>query len=149
MSFCPDTSFLFSLYIADANTPTALLVRQTQSTPLPITAFHRVELRNAVCLAVFRKQITQTIAYAAWRNLEADLQNGSLVYESVIWADVFLEAEKLVLQHTATAGSRSLDVIHVAAAKILSASDFITFDARQAKMAAKAGFHVSPIPVAN
>jgi len=43
-----DTSFLFSLYASDANSIKADAWRQANPTPLPFTAFHRLELRNAL-----------------------------------------------------------------------------------------------------
>ena len=64
MNAYADTSFLFSLFIADANTPSALAFRQTTVDPVPFTAFHRLELRNAMSLAVFRKKITVIIQLA-------------------------------------------------------------------------------------
>jgi len=50
-----DTSLLFSLYSADAHSPKADAWRQANPTPLPFTAFHRLELRNALSLAVFQQ----------------------------------------------------------------------------------------------
>lgn len=142
----PDTSFLFSLYIADANTPAALTVRHTYPAPLPVTAFHRMEMRNAFGLAVFRKQLAQSSADAAWRYFETDLENGVWQSVSVAWSEAFREAERLAVQHTATEGSRSLDILHVAAARLLGADLLITFDVRQGKLAAKAALGVNPIP---
>jgi len=145
LNIYPDTSFLFSLYVADANTPSALSIHQSFNSALALTAFHRVELRNAFCLAVFRKQITQTIADSAWQNIETDLQNGVLYFKAVIWTDVLKEAENIVKQYSAIYGNRSLDVLHVASATILGASHFITFDTRQANLASKIGFRTHTV----
>ena len=145
MKIYPDTSFLFSLYVADANSQSAVSIHQSYNRALPLTAFHRIELLNALCLAVFRKQITQAIADAAWQNIETDLRNGTLYFETVVWTDVLNEAENIVKQYSAIYGNRSLDVLHIATAKILGADHFITFDARQASLAARLGISVSPI----
>ena len=53
-----DTSLLFSLYSTDANSPKADAWRTANPAPLPFTAFHRLELRNALNLAVFQKRLT-------------------------------------------------------------------------------------------
>ena len=41
-------------------------------------------------------------------------------------------------------GCRTLDIIHVAAALVIGAKEFVTFDGRQAAMARKAGLTVKP-----
>ena len=50
MKIYADTSVLFSLYIADANSPRADAWRQANAVPLDFTGFHRLELRNALSL---------------------------------------------------------------------------------------------------
>jgi hypothetical protein len=103
-----------------------------------------LELRNAIHLAVFRKKITAATGQAAWANVEADLQSGALNLLLLNWPDVFGEAEKLAQLHTAAAGSRSLDTLHVAAALAVGTVDFATFDLRQAALAKLAGLNVKP-----
>ena len=49
-----DTSLLFSLYSTDANSPKADAWRTANPAPLPFTAFHRLELRNALNRAEFK-----------------------------------------------------------------------------------------------
>ena len=69
-----DTSFLFSLYASDANSFKPDAWHQTYPAPLPFTAFHRLELRNALSLAVFQQRLTLTEIQAAWQELENDLR---------------------------------------------------------------------------
>ncbi|MSU20006.1 MAG: PIN domain protein [Pedosphaera sp.] len=109
---------------------------------LPFTELHRLELRNAFSLAVFRKQITAAIAQTAWSNLEADMQSGVLVVSAVLWPDVFRKAEQLAELHTPASGSRSLDTLHVAAALVIQTVDFVTFDIRQDALAKLTGLKV-------
>ena len=61
-----------------------------------------------------------------------------------LWEKLVREAERLAEQHTPAIGSRSLDILHVAAATILGATDFYTLDTRQGKLAQLAGLHVQP-----
>ena len=49
-----DTSLLFSLYSTEANWPKADAWRMANPAPLPFTAFHRLELRNALNRAEFK-----------------------------------------------------------------------------------------------
>ena len=54
----------------------------------------------------------------------------------------FDDAVKLAEQHTGTMGCRSLDILHCAAAKTLAATEFITTDGRQMKLARAMGLNL-------
>ena len=123
-----DTSVLFSLYSTDANSPKADSWRKANPDPLPLTAFHRLELRNALSLAVFQKRLTPIEVQSAWQEVENDIAAGLLVAR-----------ESVAANHTPTIGCRTLDVLHVAAARLIGLSEFCTFDTRQADLAKKVG----------
>ena len=139
-----DTSFLFSLYGNDANSPQARPLGSTLTAPFSFTPLHRHELRNAFRLAVFRKAMTVERCQAVLAEIEADTKTGALVETPVAWAEVYAEAEALSASHTETLGTRGFDVLHVAAAAALGVSDFYTFDARQKALAVKTGMKVKP-----
>jgi predicted nucleic acid-binding protein len=139
-----DTSFLVSLYGRDAKSPQAQQIAGTFTAGLAFTPFHRHEARNAVRLAVFRKEITTEECQAVLSAIEADTKTGALVETPVAWAEVYAEAEALGAAHTEKLGTRALDVLHVAAAAALGAKDFFTFDGRQKALAVKAGMKVKP-----
>ena len=139
-----DTSFLFSLYGNDANSPQARPIGDALTSPLAFTPLHRHELRNAFRLAIFRKGITVERCQAVFAEIETDVKTGALVETSVAWAEVFAEAEALSAAHTEKLGTRGFDVLHVAAATALGAKKFYTFDARQKALAMKAGMKVRP-----
>ena len=52
---------------------------------------------------------------------------------------------RLAREHTAALGTRSLDVLHVAAALALRERNFVTGDDRQAKLAAAVGLRVTKL----
>jgi predicted nucleic acid-binding protein len=54
------------------------------------------------------------------------------------------EAEDLGATHAERLGVRSIDLLHVALALTLKATDFLTFDTRQATVAKAAGLKVRP-----
>jgi len=137
-----DTSLLFSLYSTDANSTKADAWRTANPAPLPFTAFHRLELRNALNLAVFQKRLTPVEVQSAWQEVENDIAAGLLVVRGGLWHRVFSEAESIAANHTPTIGCRTLDVLHVAAAKQMGTPEFCTFDARQADLAKKIGMIV-------
>ena len=97
---------------------------------------------NALQLKVFFKNATPAQVTAARALVETDLKAGVLVSPVAEWKDVLAEAVKLAEQHTGTIGCRSLDILHCAAAKVLAASEFISTDARQRKLAVAMGLNL-------
>jgi hypothetical protein len=140
-----DTSFLFSLYATDANSIRADAWRQANPAPLPFTTFHRLELRNALSLALFQQRLTPQEVQASWLEVENDFAAGWLVARGGLWHRVLVDAETSALNHTPIVGCRTLDVLHVAAAKVIRTTEFCTFDTRQSSLAARVGLiPVSP-----
>ncbi len=139
-----DTSFILSLYTADVNHEAAVEVVGRAGTALPFTPIQRHEVRNAVRLQVFRKDMTERQRDAVLRDLDTDVQDGFLVDTGLAWLAVFAEAETLSAAYTERLGIRGMDVLHVAAARAIGAEVFMTFDARQKALAAAAGMTVDP-----
>jgi hypothetical protein len=52
------------------------------------------------------------------------------------------ESERFSAMHSETLGTRSLDILHVAAAVVMGRSVFLTFDLRQSALAKAAGLTV-------
>ena len=141
-----DTSFLASLYLVDIHTPKARarLRRIKPPEELLLSPFHLYELPNAVRLSVFwglRDAATgETILAAS----EADLASGYFALPTCNLASVLIEARRLSASHTMTGGHRAFDILHVAAALHLGASEFLTFDTNQRKLATTADLKPGP-----
>ena len=144
MIYYADSSFLVSCYIVDANTAQAKNYLLHAAMPLVFTALHDLEIRNAFELGIFRGQLTAVQAAAATANLERDLRNGLLQRKIVRWTPAFNRAAILSRQHSAALGTRSIDILHIAVAKAMRATEFISFDSRQRALATAAGLHVAP-----
>ena len=112
--------------------------------PLAFTPLHVLEVGNAFKLGIFRELLTGAEATAAWKNLQRDLRSGRLVRATVEWPSVFRIAARFSEQHSAVHGTRSLDIIHVAAAKAMRVEEFVSFDARQRALASAIGLKVAP-----
>ncbi len=56
--------------------------------------------------------------------------------------EMLVEAERLSARHSEALGTRTLDILHVAAALVLGATQLLTFDDRQAGLARDVGLHV-------
>jgi len=144
MSLYADTSLLISYYINDSNSFSAQNVLRRAVEPLPFTGLHRLEMRNALALGVFRRILTSAQVSAAWSDVERDVRSGRLVPQPVNWIPVFRAAAQWAALHSPRIGCRSLDVLHVALAKTLQAREFFTFDERQKSLALALGLAVKP-----
>jgi predicted nucleic acid-binding protein len=134
-----DSSFLVSCYLVDANTARAKAFLSHRNGPLPFTALHQLEVRNALRLGIFRHVITDEQAKAAAAAIDADLRNGRLVRTTVKWPAVFRATLRLSEQHAAKTGTRSLDILRIASARALRMNELATFDSRQRALATAAG----------
>ena len=110
-----------------------------QSRALALHRFHRLELRNALSLALFQQRLTQQEIQAAWQEVENDCAAGLLIARGGLWHHVLVDAQTYALNHTPTMGCRTLDVLHVAAAKLIGTAEFCTFDTRQSTLAGQVG----------
>jgi hypothetical protein len=113
-----------------------------QALPLPFTWLHQLELRNALRLRVFRREITAAQRDASLNTLLADLAATVLAEASPPLSGLMTEAERLSALHTGKRGTRSLDILHVAAALILGQRIFLSFDQRQRSLARAVGLQV-------
>lgn len=77
-------------------------------------------------------------------DLQSDIDAGILRIVAVDWSSVHQLAEKMSAKHTIEHGHRTLDVMHVATAAYLEATEFLTFDANQSRLAKAAGLKVKP-----
>ena len=141
-----DTSFLFSLYGNDAQSPRALawVVQCTNSIALsPLTHY---EFGNALRFAEFRRLLKPGAAAKYWALFEAAVSQGRLIVATCNLADVVDEAKRLSAIHTVSGGHRGFDILHVAAALKLGATEFLTFDENQRRLAECEGLRVPLFP---
>jgi predicted nucleic acid-binding protein len=137
-----DTGFLCSLYAPDAHSLRAITAMRRHPVPLAFTWIHQLEFRNALRLRVFRREITPKQRDASLNLLLSDLAVGVLAHCQPPLSEVMTEAERLSASHSERLGTRSLDILHVAAALVNGSRAFLTFDTRQAKLAKAAGLKV-------
>jgi predicted nucleic acid-binding protein len=136
-----DTSVMLSLYLGDAHLPRAVALF-AGAEQFAWTPWQKVEFGNALRALVARGLLPAAnlvgIQEGVRRSVEAgDLQPFALDSDK-LWA----EAERLSIAHTAKIGVRTLDLLHVAAARVLGCTDFATFDARQTGLAEAAGLRI-------
>jgi len=140
----PDTSFLVSLYLNDQNGEKATAYAEQHGGPFFLTPLVQIEMSNAFRLWPFRKIMTSAKVKAVFQNVTDDIKSGFLKEIPMAWTDVLIKAEQLSAHHTPKTGNRTLDILHVAAAIILGADTFLTFDNRQKALAKLAKLTVAP-----
>lgn len=139
-----DTGVLAKIYCPEQNSSLAISLLQRYRPPLPFTHWQEIEMRNAIRLKVFRKEMTSLELKHGLHHLQTDINNGLLKRPVYHLADVMGKAENLSHRYAAETGCRTLDILHVAAALIIGAREFITFDKRQGELARLAGLKVTP-----
>jgi predicted nucleic acid-binding protein len=139
MNAYADTGFLCSLYAPDGHSSIAAARINRIVLPLPVTWLHQLEFRNALRLRIFRKEIAPAQRDASLNTMLADMAAGVLTHADTPQMELAIEAERLSVLHSETLGTRSLDILHVAAALILGVSEFLTFDRRQHALALASG----------
>ena len=87
-----------------------------------------------------RPQVRALLARFTW-----EIDQGYYVMGGRDDSDVWMVAEELSGHYTATAGTRSLDIWHVAFAHLHGASLFLTFDQKQRALAEAVGIEVAPL----
>lgn len=139
-----DTSFLFSYYGQDANSAVAVAALSARQVPLPFTALHHLELRNAFELAVQRGVLTALGVRVVWAVVLGDVRKKRLLRPAVDWRMAWRRAAQLSGRHTHRLATRSFDILHVAVAQHLGTREFFSFDHRQRQLAAAEGMVVLP-----
>lgn len=134
MKVYADPSFIVSLYSPDANSATAARTMQASSADRFLTTFGELEVVNAMGLRIFRKEVSPTQAQSALLEFEKDLRDG--VFQLRGLTDAVLErAHQLSRQTTAKLGTRTANLLHVAAALELGVDCLYSFDLHQRRLA--------------
>jgi predicted nucleic acid-binding protein len=142
-----DTSFLHSLYLIDSHTGEARArVRQIKDPAdrIALSPFHQYELPNAIRLSVFRGLRDAAAAEAILAAFQTDLDDGRFELPTCNLAVVLSEAQRLSSSYTMSGGYRAFDILHVAVALHFGTREFLTFDARQSKLAFSVGLDPGP-----
>jgi predicted nucleic acid-binding protein len=128
-----DPSFIVSLYSPDANSAAAAHIMQALPADRFVTTFGELEVVNAMGLRVFRKEVSPSQAHSSLSEFEKDLRDG--IFQIRELTDAILGRAHQLSRQTAKLGTRTADLLHVAAALELGADSLYTFDLHQRKLA--------------
>ena len=129
-----DTSAFVKLYLNEDGSADVDALVTAQNDPLPIWHLTELEFYNALRFKVFLAEMTweQTEhLISMYRERKARGQYHTPYLDPVALQEVSLQ----LTRQTPSIGCRSLDVLHVAAARLIDAALFVTADTRQKALA--------------
>ena len=139
-----DTGVMVKGYVLESDSEAAVKIIESLGDHLLYSHLHSIEIPNAIRLKRFRGEITKAQENAANRAFLSDIESGVLTPCEYDLGEVFLLAERLSAKHSAIIGSRSLDLLHVAAALEAKATHFDSLDTRQRNVATLNGLKMLP-----
>ncbi len=139
MSLWLDTSVLVSLYVPEARSERVARFVAREAEPIPFSQLHELEFANALRLRLIRREARRKAVDATLARIEEDLLDGVLRRSALEWPATFSKALELSHRFTPRVGSRSLDLLHVAAAMLARGDRFVTADRRQGAVARRVG----------
>ena len=148
MKVYPDTSFLCAIYGQGANSDIGAAYFESMQPPLRISWMLQFEFVNGIRLEAFRNSRDRTRGYSLGQsmgmlvNFENDLSAGVVEIAEVDSWEIRRIAGGLSERYSTGAGHRSFDILHVATALYFGATEFLTFDGNQRKLAEAAGLNV-------
>jgi uncharacterized protein len=139
-----DSSALVAVYVPERFSKAARKVLRTVP-QVPFTQLHDLEVPNAFELLVGRGSISREEYQAVQKQLHDDIEARRLAPVGVDLDRVFTSAGELSRVHTAKFLTRSLDLLHVAAALSIECMRFVSADDRQLAVAKASGLEIIDI----
>ena len=139
-----DTSVLASLSMNDFHSGRAVELVSKRRENLVFTDLLRVEVGNAIRLAVAPGRMNEDEATISRARVEAFESEGAWIFCEVDWKRVFRRSIGLSLSHSAEIRNRTLDILHVSSAMEMGVREFWTFDKKQKALAEGVGLRVNP-----
>ncbi len=139
-----DSSALVAVYVPETFSSAARAAVRGAG-QLPFTALHRLEIPNAFELLVGRRLLTRDESRTVRQQLQDDIESQRLLSIAIDLGHVFDMAVDLSREYTAKLLTRSLDLLHVAAAHTLECARFVSADDRQLAAAKASGLTIVDI----
>ena len=143
MIYC-DSSLVLALFVPDTWSVQAKKLAAQFMDPIPLVPIGEVELLTRVHRGVGENRLSPSEHAAVLRQIETDIADGLLVRKNLPVREHREEALGLAKRHAPVLPVRSLDILHVAAARVLKLRTFASFDRRQRDLAKAAGLRLLP-----
>lgn len=140
-----DSSFVVSLYRTSEGISERAR-QQIKQTPGPVflSPLSLLEIRNAFNMAIGRGEIGEAEREAVIADIERQIEAGFFRMATVSQAEIYAKARELSDRHTPVMLTRSLDLLHIAAALLCKVRFFLSTDTRQRMAAQAEGMEVNP-----
>ncbi len=139
-----DTSFLVAMFVNEPRSEDAIERLTSLEANLFVGWFSAFEFRNTVRRLGFRNVLRDEEVAAVIESFDEWRNDGRLTAAQVPTARLAARAESLSHKTTPQIGARGMDLLHVAFAIESSATIFLTYDQRQARVARSAGLQTQP-----
>jgi predicted nucleic acid-binding protein len=137
-----DTSVIVKLYSLELYSLEASEWIKKNDEAIPLTNLHELEFTNAIYLKQFRGEISSGQANLILSGFDEHQKRGIYYRPKLNWTEIWSTSLDLSRKYTGISGSRSLDILHIAAALVLKLNRFVTLDARQSDLAKTVGLKV-------
>ena len=137
-----DTSAFIKLYLKEDGSEAVHEAVVAQQEPLPVWSVLELELYNAFRFKVFIGELSEQSAEDLLATYRIRKRAGQY-YAPYLDAVALHESALELTGRTPAIGCRSLDILHVAAARLLQAELFVTGDRRQADLGEGEGLAVT------
>jgi predicted nucleic acid-binding protein len=140
-----DASFLVSAFGEDGRTAQAKRwLGKCRDFPILVTRLSILEAETALRAAVAGKRLTASKMEMTLEGIHRAMLEGYLVRREVTAKQWFPQAHRISAHAEIAPVCRALDVLHVAAAVVLKANGFLSFDTDQKTLADFEGLTVGP-----
>ena len=138
-----DTSAFLKLYIREAGSEEVQAMVAGQAEPLPVWEILEMELGNALNLKVFRGELESSEAVRQYSLFQQRQKRGFYFVPEIRRAQLMADFRELS-GLTPRLGCRTMDILHVACARQLKPTAFLTYDHRQRELAEMVDLCVVP-----
>jgi predicted nucleic acid-binding protein len=130
-----DSGVLVKLYVREWLSDAVINFAEEQESPISFNPLQELEVRNALRLKRFRKEIKTDEHDRATKLITENLNDELLVRGFIEWPRALLEAETISRKMTGKVGSRTIDIIHLGIAEVGDVEGFVSLDDRQIRAA--------------
>jgi len=140
-----DTGVALKLVVEEPLSPIVRQFVQERRVSVPLSRLMEIEIENALQVLFFRGEISEEQLAGAGKLVSGLIRGGQFRRIGVSLDRVASECLFLAPILTARTGCRMLDLMHVATAKLLGASEFVSTDKRQIAAARLCGLRVNDL----
>lgn len=135
-----DTGLVLKLLVAEPQSPIVQAFIHRRQLPVWYSRVVLIEVENTLQAMRFRRQLTTRQCNSARSLANQLLSEGKFIEPSLSMDAIADEMLRLAPILTPQTGCRTLDLLHLAAARLLQSPEFISTDRRQLAAARLAGF---------